>query len=190
MATTASGIVYPVVTDDVDVSGDMLAMANSLETLLAFPLCKLILNAAFGVANNSNAVSIPFGSGSENIKTAAGMHSTSVNTTRVIPTIPGYYEVTGNTVFATNTSGYRTHTIGKNGVRQAPETGVYTAAGLAAGANTPLPPVTSILSANGTTDYFELFAFQNSGGTLNVVGDASPTTTGNTMLLVKYLRPL
>lgn len=190
MATTASGIVYPTLADDPDVPGDMLAMAASLETLIAFPLCKLILPAVFGVANSSNAISVPFAGGSEAIKTHAGMHSTSVNNTRVIPPLAGYYEITGNTTFAPNTTGFRTHTIGKNGVRQAPEAGVYTASGLPAGANATLPPVTAVLSANGTTDYFELFIFQNSGGALNITGDGTTTNTGNTMLTVKYLRPL
>lgn len=190
MATTASGIFYPVITDDVDVSGDMLLMANSLETLIAPPLCKLILNAPFGVANNSNAVTIPFGSGSEAIKTHAGMHSTTVNNTRIIPPLAGYYEFQAVAVFAPNTSGFRTHSIGKNGVRQGTENGIYAAAALASGSNQPLPTVSVILAMNGSTDYAELFAFQNSGGALNVVGDALPTTTGNTVLTCKFLRPL
>jgi len=189
MATTSSGIYYPTVTDDPDVPGDMLATANSLETLIAYPFCKLILPSAFGVANSSNAVSVPFGSGSEAMKSHAGMHSTTVNNTRVIPPLAGLYEITGYTTFAPNTTGFRTHTIGLNGVRQAPEAGVYTASGLPAGANATLPSVTAHLNLNGTTDYVELFVFQNSGGALNITGDGTTTNTGNTMLVVKYLRP-
>lgn len=34
MPTTASGIVYPSNSDDVDIPGDMQAMANSVETAL------------------------------------------------------------------------------------------------------------------------------------------------------------
>jgi hypothetical protein len=191
MATTASGIYYPVITDDVDVSGDMLLMANSIETLIAKPLCKLIMaSGTFGIANSSNAVSVPFGSGSESIKTHAGMHSTTVNNTRIIPPLPGYYECWAVTVYAPNTSGFRTHSIGKNGVRQGPEQGIYTSSGLASGSNQPLPAVITELSANGTGDYFELFTFQNSGGALNIVGDGTTTATGNTTFVVKYTRPL
>lgn len=189
MAQTASGIVYPTLTDDPDVPGDMQAMANSIESLAATPLCKLILPSAFSVGNSSNAISIPFGPGSEAIKSHTSMHSTSVNTTRIIPPFPGTYEFGAATVFAPNTTGFRTHTIGKNGVRQAPEVGVYTSTGLPSGANAPLPLVTAILDMNGTTDYAELFAFQNSGGGLNVVGDGSSSTTANTMFWCIWLRP-
>lgn len=191
MATTASGIYYPVITDDVDVSGDMLLMATSLETLIAKPLCKLILNANFSVANNSNAVSIPFASGSEAIKTHTGMHSTTVNTTRVIPPLAGYYEVEASSAFAINTSGFRTHSIGKNGVRQAPEQGIYNSAALpSGGTGCPLPIVKTELSANGSSDYFELYMFQNSGGALNALGDGNSNTTMNTIFTVRYVRPL
>lgn len=189
MATTASGIFYPTLTDDPDVPGDMAAMAASVEGIIAIPLCKLILPSNFGVANNSNGVTIPFGAGSEARKTHASMHSTTVNNTRVIPPVAGDYVIVGNVSFAPNTTGFRTCSIGKNGVRQAPESGIYNSGAMLAGANVTLPATIAHLSANGTTDYFELFTYQNSGGTLNVVGDGTTTNTGNTMLTVYLLRP-
>lgn len=189
--STASGIAYAVVGDAPDVPATTLAMANSLEPFVATPLCKLILAANFGVANNNNAISIPFGSGSEAMKSHAGMHSTTVNSTRIIPPTPGIYVCKASTAFAINTSGFRAHTIGKNGVRQAPEQGIYNSAALpSGGTGCPLPIVEVELTANGTTDYFELFAYQNSGGVLNALGDGSSTTTMNTVFTVKYDRPL
>lgn len=190
MAQTASGIVYPTLTDDPDIPGDMLAMANSIEPFIAKPFCRLILATNFGLANNTNSATIPFGSGSEQAKSHASMHSTTVNNTRIIPPIPGWYEFRAVTSFAVNATGFRTQTIGKNGVRQCPESGIYNSAALPTGANTILPQLTVELAMNGTTDYAELFAFQNSGGTLNVTGDGNPTTTINTVFVCKYIRPL
>ncbi len=189
MATTSSGIYYPTVTDDPDVPGDMLAMANSLETLVAAPFCKLLLAANFGVANNSNSVTVPFGSGSEIMKSHASMHSTTVNNTRVTPPLAGLYRVSAITSFAPNTTGFSTHSIGLNGSRQNPEGGVYNSGAMLAGANVTLPQITAYLNCNGTTDYVELFAYQNSGGTLNGVGDGTVGNTGNTMMIVEYIRP-
>lgn len=195
MATTSRGLIYPASTDHTRLWEHLENLATSADTAIgtataAGPLCKLVLNANFPVANNSNSVSVPFASGSEAIKTVAGMHSTSVNTTRITPTVAGYYEFSAVTVFAVNTSGFRTHSIGKNGTRQASEGGIYNSAALPSGANAVLPQISVILSMNGSTDYAELFCFQNSGGALNAIGDGSVTNTGNTVFSCKYLRAL
>lgn len=177
-------------------SGSALRQVADTATLGAstdsmnWPFCRLILPSAFGVANNSNSVSIPFGSGSEQFKSHASMHSTTVNNTRIIPTQPGIYLFSAVTVFAPNTSGFRTHSIGKNGSRQASEAGIYSSSSLPVGANAVLPMVSVELAMNGSTDYAELFAYQSSGGTLNIVGDGTATSTGNTTFVCKYLRPL
>lgn len=187
--TTAFGIPYPQLSDDVDVSDDFRLMAEKLQDILANPTCKLILPAAFGVANNNNTVTLPFGVGSEAIKTDASMHSTTVNNTRIIPNKPGFYLFSVMVTFAPNTTGFRTCSIGKNGVRQGPENGIYNSAALPVGANATLPMAHTILQMNGTTDYAECFAFQNSGGALNVVGDGTTTNTGNTTFLCARVRP-
>lgn len=196
MATTALGLIYPASTGHTRLWEHLQDLATSADTAITTatapkPLCKLVLNANFSIANNSNTVTISFGSGSEAVKTVAGMHSTSVNTSRITPTVAGYYEFSGAVSLAGNTTGFRTHSIGKNGVRQAPEGGVYTSSGLPAGPTVlVLPQITTILAMNGTTDYAELFCYQNSGGALNAIGDGNPATTNNTTFTCKYLEPL
>jgi hypothetical protein len=168
---------------------DAPSASGSFEAQIYPPLCRLILNANFSVANNSNAVSVPFGSSSEHIKTHSTMHSTVTNNTRIIAPVPGIYEFTAVTVFAPNTTGFRTHSIAKNGVRQGPEGGIYNSAALPVGANAPLPGITTQMTM-AANDYAELFCYQNSGGPLNIIGDGNPATTANTIFCGRYLRPL
>lgn len=186
---TTFGIPYPQLADLMKVTANMQALATKVDELLDFPFCKLILPSDFPVANASNTVSVPFPSGSEVFKTHGSMHSNTVTNTRVIAPKKGIYRITAVATFAPNTTGFRTASIGKNGVRQAPESGIYTNVGLPAGANATLPPVTAELTAQ-IGDYFELFVYQSSGGGLNLKGDGLTTTTGNTVFTVAYHRPI
>lgn len=95
------------------------------------------------------------------------MHSTSTNTSRLVATTAGTYQVTARAAFASNATGIRSLDVRKN------------AAGAAAGgtrigydSQTPVTgAVTSVavicdvvLAAN---DYIEAFGFQSSGGALS-----------------------
>jgi hypothetical protein len=189
---TALLLPYPTLGDPVRVPTDIKNLADAANGLFDMPYVKLILPSNFPVANNSNTVSVPFPAGSEALKSAnhPTIHSTTVNNTRIIPPRKGVYLFTATSVIQLNTSGFRTHTIGKNGVRQAPEAGIYTSSGLPSGANAVLPTLSTILEMNGTTDYAELFIFQNSGGALNAIGDGLTTTTGNTIFTCTCIRRL
>ena len=100
-------------------------------------------------------------------------HSNSTNTSRFTPSIAGRYLCLGQTIFAANVMGDRTATFRKNGATldSAPYTGEPALNGAVF-----LPGFSGIaiatISCNGTTDYIEMWANQNSGGALNTFATA------------------
>lgn len=111
-------------------------------------------------------------------------HSTSSNTSRITPNIAGTYRVIGQAAFAGNTTGDRTAHVRKNG--SGVDSMPYGAAramqgtGLAAG----IAHAFGTVSLNGTTDYVELWASQNSGGNLNTEYSSGFT---NSFLIVERI---
>lgn len=114
-------------------------------------------------------------------------HSTSVNPSRYLPNIAGRFLCLGQTIYAGNVTGDRTAAFRKNGATldSAPYTG---AAGLNGAAF--LPGFSGIavatISCNGTTDYIELWANQNSGGNLNTFAAAGAT---NSWMICTWMTP-
>ena len=100
-----------------------------------------------------------------------GWHSTVTNDPRITPTVAGLYLIVAGASFAHNTTGSREIVIVRNGLGgvSVASTGrniaVNAAGSLSANFN-----VTGVFPANGSTDYFSLAAWQNSGGALNVNG--------------------
>jgi hypothetical protein len=81
---------------------------------------------------------------------------------RFTPTVAGYYQITGQVAFTGSSTGYSGSAIYKNGSA--------VAYGSVCPNNTSLggqTTVTSIIYFNGSTDYVELYGWQNSGGSLN-----------------------
>lgn len=186
MPTTSRGIVYPDSTGATSLWTHYQNLATTTDTAIGTavapgPICKLQLQSNFSLANNNN-LTVPFGTGSEIIKSDASLHSTTVNNTRIIPNKAGYYLVTVLAWFNTNTSGVRGAFCGKNGSVQAPE---YQWTTTLPNNNFALPQLSTELYANGTTDYFEMFVYQNSGGALDVLGSAS---TRASIFSVSYIR--
>lgn len=94
------------------------------------------------------------------------------NPTRYTPQVPGYYLIVGNVGFAANATGGRSAQVAKNGAAVVNEASV----GNAGAVFTTVVGVTSLVFCNGTTDYLELNADQNSGAGINtVVGRTSFT---------------
>jgi hypothetical protein len=96
-----------------------------------------------------------------------GMHSTSVNTSRI--TVPsdgaGWYSIGGCVRFAANTTGYREIKITLNGtldleIMRVPNSGATDDVRVSIHTEYPL----------AVGDYVELYATQNSGGALNALG--------------------
>lgn len=147
------------------------------------PLVRLVQQAAqTGLASGANTV-LTFGAGSEDIDTH-NWHDTAVNNTRVTPTKAGYYKVTVMPVFAFSTTITSLNSfIRKNGSIVQRSGNVKPAS---TNVNTGAPQLSMILTANGTTDFFEggvTFAGSANNDTNAVAGAASTFE-------VEYLRPL
>lgn len=113
-----------------------------------------------------------------------GFHSTSTNASRVTPTVPGWYLVSGKVAFVsdTNGTGRRGAAIAKNGTRidqllfQAPSS---------AAPYSPLPG--TVVQMDGSTDYLEVQAFQESGADRTTIASTGETAC---FFNVMFLRPL
>jgi hypothetical protein len=104
---------------------------------------------------------VTFGAGSEDINTH-GFDDEVTNNTRITPSVAGYYELTCTYISSATTATSMRVTPGKNG-------------GVVQPAIPHFPATTSgvkgiqtsaVASANGSTDYFEMFAV-NSTGAIN-----------------------
>jgi len=136
-------------------------------------------NSAAQSVNNTTWTILTFDS--ENFDTSA-IHSTGANTGRM--TIPsgmgGYWRFTAYVQFAGNTTGLRAIDLYKNGVSVGPMVRVGS------------PPTTNdvfTLTLNSVlslvaTDYIELYAYQASGGALNVGNASQPQ---GTLYIAQYL---
>jgi len=171
MATAAGDPIRA--TDD-----DVITQASSGK-----PLVRLIQQVAQSIPSGISTA-ITFGAGSEDIDTN-GWHDTVTNNTRVTPTVAGYYRVTGG--YVTTTSSFAAANsidcaVAKNGVSAASgerQGGATT--------NTQLMCIAgAILSANGTTDYFECMANQVTGVAINT----HIAQRLSSFLEVEFLRPL
>lgn len=134
---------------------------------LNVPLAVLYQATTQSIASGGSGTALTFDS--ESADTYSG-HSTTTNSSRYTGQVPGYYLVYGIAVFGPSATGYRAATIGKNGSQtvlpgafgvSAPITGINAAA-----------TALSVVQMNGTTDYVEIYAQQNSGGSL-----ATPVTS-------------
>lgn len=129
--------------------------------LLNAPLCILRKSTNTNVDNNGEMLTWD----TEDVDTH-GFHSTSVNPSRVTPNVAGYYKVTANVAWASNAAGRRATVAYKNGA-SAGNLGI----GAGGSGGTPFGVIMTggsrTLYANGSTDYFEINAYQNSGGALD-----------------------
>ena len=123
-----------------------------------------------------------------------GFHSTSVNISRVTPTVAGYYRVTGTFFISTLVNGVtidvNIRTNGVNNLAPAGRLGGAAGHGVAAGAfstaNAFSTSCTAQVEMDGSTNYFEMMARQNSGGD----DDTNQSSQFSSVLEWEYLRPL
>ncbi len=113
-----------------------------------------------------------------------GFHSTVSNVSRIIPTVAGRYFVWGQVVFPAAGTGSFLAQIRKNGaviLGAAPyqDKQLYTSGFVALSAQCH-----ATVLCNGTTDYFELWTNQNSGGSLTTFSNA---TDQHSSLIAFYL---
>ena len=91
-----------------------------------------------------------------------GGHSTVTNNSRYTPTVPGTYLVIGTAAFAGSATTQRAARLGMNG-----STIIGAAVAGGSGAAWWCATAMDLVVCNGTTDYVELQARQDSGGTLS-----------------------
>ena len=87
------------------------------------------------------------------------------NVGRFTPTEPGVYFVSASVEFAANTTGVRWCRVYKNDTVE-----VHGAVHNAAATGASDCVVVGFVEMNGTTDYIEIWMYQNSGGNLNMFG--------------------
>ena len=137
------------------------------------------MKAASQSISNATFTAITFAS--EQFDTS-GIHDTTTNTDRF--TVPsgkgGYWLFNGNCNFASNSTGFRQIALVKNGSLTGSEPNPATFSG----SNDVAMPISAVFNLIAG-DYMSLYAYQTSGGALNVDG----TTSGNgrTFMYFTYL---
>ena len=81
---------------------------------------------------------------------------------RFTPTVAGYYQVNGSVHFLNAAMNNVIVSLYKNGSEFKRGNRIY-----AAGVTFPAPIVSALIYLNGSTDYIEMFVYQDSGGTLS-----------------------
>lgn len=95
-----------------------------------------------------------------------GNYFDSITNYRFTPLVGGYYQVSGAWWAAASTGAITTVAVYKNGSAYK-NSGIFGVGGGAA--------VSCLVLLNGSTDYIELFASQNSGGAVNTVAISNQT---------------
>jgi hypothetical protein len=138
------------VTGNVTVTGNITQGANAAPTF-----------SAYGTGGQSlpSATTTKLTINTEIFDTNNNFDSTT--NYRFTPTIAGYYQVSGAITWATSATGYGLASIFKNGAE------------FKRGSSSPLisnlnvsQNVSTLIYLNGSTDYIELYAYQNSGTTV------------------------
>ena len=172
-ATTSSGL-----TQSADNSG-VLQLASGTGNLVTVPS----VTGTAMVSGNMPAFSAYLGGGTQSINSGVFTKVTfdtetfdtnnNFASSRFTPTVAGYYQLNTNILFNGIASGViATVAIYKNGSNYARGMSGYlnnTSGDLELVA-------TTLAYANGTTDYFEIFAFQNSGSAKTIFNDVGLTS--------------
>jgi len=112
-----------------------------------------------------------------------GFHDTGSNTARITPTMAGYYRFTGTYFTAAPTTlANMDASLRKNGstsIAPGPR-------GSATGNIAQSQSCTAMVSCNGTTDYVELLAFQDSTGAVN----SNVSQRFSSVFECEFIRPL
>jgi hypothetical protein len=97
--------------------------------------------------------------------------NSNFTSSRFTPTIAGYYQITGSVYASTPLQTLRAFVF-KNGTQ-------YRGGPHISGGNTQFQmDVNALVYLNGTTDYIELYAFHNNGGTSNIGGSTDTYMCG------------
>lgn len=166
---------YPLFSDTVHPQDDIQDLAEAVDTDVNTiagrvnnnPLCVLKMSGTPTLSVTNNGIFVPWDT---DVLDPLGWHDPSSNPTHITPTINGWYQVVSNIQFASQSGGRRWTSARRNGN----SSDVYfgTVANASTG-NLGAQLVTEFLM-NGTTDYFEITAGQDSGSTIGI-GDYGST---------------
>jgi hypothetical protein len=133
------------------------------------PIVKLVQQATQLI---SAAVALTFGAGSEEIDTH-NFHDPATNPSRITPTVPGTYRVTATLNMQAGTYSSLLMVFRKNGANTTP---LVTYRPDPASA-TAAAQLTTLLTANGTTDYFEIIVQTTPAGTTSIASGGVQAST-------------
>lgn len=106
------------------------------------------------------------------------MHDNTTANSRITFTTAGTYQITYNAMWANNSTGLRNHTIEKNGnTTQGNGTPVVEPFAIAPVAASYTGASISVVASFVAGDWIQAFAWQNSGGALNLVGGSEAHST-------------
>lgn len=189
--TSNRGYTYPQSGDSWSgLTGDLQELAEDIDAdvqaIVDRPICQLRQITTGQTVNHNTGTVLLFGSNSIEDYDDRNWHSTSSNTGRVTPDIPGRYKVTVKVVWAaTTTITSCSVSVLKNG------TSFESSGNHKPNATNNLATfggmVTVFVTMNGTTDYIEGYATQFSAGSVSQVTNV--TASGYTTVIVELDRP-
>lgn len=139
---------------------------DAVDFLLDPPRCRVTHTATVSASNTTNTA---HAWDTEDFD-SDGIHSTSVNTSRLTIVTDGVYQLSGAISWAGNSTGLRYQMWFKNGASMGIDYQSVVAAGSSSTIVVPAPTAMVALVAG---DYIELVGYQNSGGSLNMNPAAS-----------------
>lgn len=183
MGTTSRGYPYPEVTDDVRPHEDIQALAASVNTdvgTLEGKHCgRIVQNALQNL--NDNTVNMIIFAGADDFDYGSA-HNPASNNTRVTPTKAGIYRFVGTVFFSDLASGVSFDVnFRKNGT-----TAIAPGGRLIGSAQVTSVACQCLQAMNGSTDYMELAARQDSAG-----ADSTQVSSQFTSVMEwEWIRPL
>ena len=117
-----------------------------------------------------------------------GMHSTASLTHRLTVQVPGIYYVTGAVVFAANATGQRQLQIRHINAAAVARTSIADTFQDATAAGTTRMEVSGLSLVADIGDWFDLVAFQDSGGALNLSAATASTQNNQTLSAIWIAR--
>jgi hypothetical protein len=148
------------VNGDVFSASDINDTNGTINLVTTFVGCSIRNSAAISVSNNTDQA-LTF---DEEAYDTDAMHSTASNTSRITIATGkgGYYEFRWTGLWASNNTGNRRLKLRKNGSTE------YQSSALTVKGDGLTGIATSIVVSANAGDYFELLAFQDSGGALDM----------------------
>lgn len=145
------------------------SIRDALNYLLNPPIASLYQATTQSVANNTfSALTMD-----QTINDSYGGHSNTVNPSRYVAQVAGWYTVSGAAGWATNNTGARGAAIYTNG---SPINGGSGVAAPSPGASVTITAVGAIEVFLSTGGYVEIYGYQNSGGALSTQTGGSLTS--------------